>query len=144
MNNEIAHERLKLVVELRKASERYLEISRDFDNQADEINREIEAYYAVQNPRIEASEAVRRPASLQVMETRAQPSFERVAVAAAEDRERSKLELNTGVRRSPIEMTWSSIHQTLQRNRGSEGGYPNGGRLDRPSRVCQWFLSKAS
>ena len=101
MNNEIAHERLKLVVELRKASERYLEISRDFDNQADEINREIEAYYAAESSGTEPSDDEHdRPASVQVLDRRDPPSFERLAAAVAEQQDR--VEAGKSRRRPPV------------------------------------------
>ena len=100
MNNEVVQERLKLAVELRNASDRYAQISQEFADQAFEINREVEDHYAAQNARTEASEAVRRPTSLRVMEPRQQPSFQRVAAAVAVDR--LVVEAETQHRRSTI------------------------------------------
>ena len=74
------------------ASERHSQISQEFADQAFEINREVEAHYEDDRARMEASEAVRRPASLQVMPPLSHPSFERVAAAAAEDRLRVEAE----------------------------------------------------
>lgn len=100
MNNETARERLELAVQLRKAGERHSRMGRELTDQAFAINKEVEAHFETNNPRIEASEAVRRPVSLHVMPPLPQPRFDRLAAAVSEDRKRFEAESKR--RRRPI------------------------------------------
>ena len=97
MNNEIARERLKLAAELREASERHLEWSRDLGNQAVEIDREVQAFFQPSEP---AEAEHYRPVSVQVMDRREPPSFERLAAAVAEQHHR--VEAGESRRRPPV------------------------------------------
>lgn len=101
MNNETARKNLQLVLQLRQASERHAQMSKELADQASEISKEVDAFLDDNRSATEPSGDERaRPASLEVLERRETPSFDRLAAAFAEQHE--GVEADRIHRRAPV------------------------------------------